>query len=57
MSNLIGRLCIYKNKPVIIVSRQFVDSFFYVESNLKYVVLFPHGGLESVSVINLKVIA
>ncbi len=57
MSNLTGKLCLYKNIPVIIVSRQFVDSFFYVESNLMYIVLFPHGGLETVSAINLKVIA
>tara|TARA_A100000164_G_C21762537_1_gene702300 strand:+ start:613 stop:801 length:189 start_codon:yes stop_codon:yes gene_type:complete len=56
-TNLTGQLCLYRDIPVLVLKEySTLPSFIYSESILKYYVLFPQGGIDTVSSQSLKVI-
>tara|TARA_Y100001970_G_scaffold208865_1_gene254629 strand:+ start:14401 stop:14589 length:189 start_codon:yes stop_codon:yes gene_type:complete len=56
-SDLIGKLCLYRDIPVLVLKEySIIPSFIYSEENIKYEVLFPQGGIDTVSAQSLKVI-
>mgnify|MGYP001189262815 CR=1 FL=1 len=55
--DLLGKLCLYRDIPVLVLKvYSILPSFIYSESILKYYVLFPQGGIDTVSAQSLKVI-
>tara|TARA_B100000963_G_scaffold357577_1_gene380146 strand:+ start:513 stop:689 length:177 start_codon:yes stop_codon:yes gene_type:complete len=52
--SLKGKLCLYRNIPVLVLKRALYQ--FNFTDNLFYFVLFPQGGIDTVSEQSLKVI-
>tara|TARA_Y200000002_G_C22628207_1_gene641272 strand:- start:411 stop:599 length:189 start_codon:yes stop_codon:yes gene_type:complete len=56
-TDLSGKLCLYRDIPVLVLKvYSTLPSFIYSESILRYYVLFPQGGIDTVNAQSLKVI-
>lgn len=56
-TNLTGKLCLYRNIPVLVLKEySALPEFIYSEINKQCDVLFPQGGIDTVSAQSLKVI-
>ena len=53
--NLKGTLCLYRNIPVLVLQRALKQ--FNFTNDQSYLVLFPHGGIDTVNVNTLKLIS
>ncbi len=56
-TSLTGKLCLYRDIPVLVLKEySTLPSFIYAESISKYYILFPQGGIDTVTAQSLKVI-
>ena len=53
--NLKGKLCLYRNIPVLVLKRALKQ--FNFTDDQSYSVLFPQGGIDTVNVKSLKLIS